>query len=108
MSDGLREAVEALDEVERRIIHAIETLDPNGSLFHVRAVRAALLANPPQDAGEGLDEARVAAVLAAHWDDCETSDYGEVLWSGCICGHEHPYVDHLAHVAAAIVADHTP
>lgn len=47
---------------------------------------------------------KIAQVLAEHHDDMETGDYAEVLWSGCACGHEHPYDQHDRHVAEEILA----
>lgn len=51
---GADAVVRALDEVERRIIHAIETLDPRGSLIHVREVRAEVRAQSSADTEAGL------------------------------------------------------
>lgn len=103
MSDALREAVEVLVDRYAKDDAVLGTLWRDVVVAELRAV---LLANPPQDAGEGLDEARVAAVLAEQFASLLCRERHGMRGSGwcvnCMSAAENI---HAPKAAAAIVAD---
>ena len=94
MSDGLRDAVETL-------VRGWEQHGQHEVLREIAApaLRAALLANPPHDAGEGLDLTALAMLLHDHRPEPHLPP---LLVAACRCGWGSEVFSHSAHQANEI------